>query len=205
MTTKYKKFGKRLFDIVCSLSGLIILLPFLILISLLIKVFSPGPIFFLQERMGMGGNIFKLIKFRSMRISSMQEKNNFTPGDTTRITRLGKFIRRTKIDELPELINVLRGEMSLVGPRPEVPEYRNLYAGKYDDVLTLRPGITDWASIKYCNEEELLAKSSNPEAIYLNKIFWDKLEMNLEYVKNMSFWTDLRILFATVLRIIAPG
>jgi lipopolysaccharide/colanic/teichoic acid biosynthesis glycosyltransferase len=200
----YENYGKRLFDVICSLSGLVILSPLFILISVLMKIGSPGQIFFLQERMGRGGDNFKLIKFRSMHINPAQEKKGFTPGDDTRVTRLGKFIRKTKIDELPELINVFKGEMSLVGPRPEVPEYRRIYVGKFEAVLSLRPGITDPASIKYRNEEELLAKSADPEETYCEVILPDKLGINLKYTGNISFRNDLKILVKTVVKVVFP-
>jgi lipopolysaccharide/colanic/teichoic acid biosynthesis glycosyltransferase len=200
----YENFGKRLFDVICSLSGLVILSPLFILISVLIKIGSLGPIFFLQKRMGKRGDNFKLIKFRSMHINPAQEKKGFTPGDDTRVTRLGKFIRKTKIDELPELINVFKGEMSLVGPRPEVPEYRRIYVGKFEAVLSLRPGITDLASIKYRNEEELLAKSADPEEMYCEVILPDKLGINLKYTGNISFRDDLKIIVKTVVKVVFP-
>jgi lipopolysaccharide/colanic/teichoic acid biosynthesis glycosyltransferase len=194
----YENFGKRLFDVICSLSGLVILSPLFILISVLMKIDSPGPIFFLQKRMGKGGDNFKLIKFRSMRINFEQEKRGFTPGDNTRITRVGEFLRKTKIDELPELINVFKGDMSLVGPRPEVPRYRDAYTGEFADVLSLRPGITDLASIKYRNEEELLSQSPDAEKMYCELILPDKLRLCLKYKKIIGFKTDLEIIFATL-------
>jgi len=197
----YENFGKPVFDVICSLGGLVVLSPFFILISVLIKIDSPGPIFFLQERIGKGGNNFKLIKFRSMRINFEQEKRGFTPGDDTRITKLGKILRRTKIDELPELVNVLKGDMSFVGPRPEVPKYRHVYTGEFAPVLSLRPGITDLASIKYRNEEELLNQSPDAEKMYGEVILPDKLSLCLKYKEIISFKTDLKIIFATLGRV----
>ena len=194
----YKDLGKRFFDLICSFVGFIILSPLLVLVAIFIKLDSKGPIFFFQERMGKDGKIFKLIKFRSMHVDPVQEKKGFTPGDRSRITKVGKFIRKTKIDELPELINVIKGDMSLVGPRPEVPNYKHIYTGKYKEILSLKPGITDPASIKYKDEEEILAKYDNPEEIYVNRILPDKLEMNLRYKDNITFFNDLRIILATI-------
>jgi len=179
----------------------LVLSPFFILISFLIKITSPGPVFFLQKRMGKGGYTFKLIKFRSMHVNPVEEINEFTPGDDTRITKFGKILRRTKIDELPELINVFSGDMSLVGPRPEVPKYRHVYVRKFEPILSLRPGITDLASIKYRDEERLLAKSPNPDQVYRNEILPDKLQLVLKYMDNISFKTDLKIIFLTLMRL----
>ena len=197
----YKNCGKRLFDFICATVGFAIICPFLVLVAILIKLDSKGPVFFFQQRMGKDGKIFRLIKFRSMYIDPKKEKEGFTPGDSSRITRIGRIIRKTKIDELPELINVIKGDMSLVGPRPEVPKYRSFYSGKYREVLKLRPGITDLASIKYRNEEEILEKSDDPEKTYTEVILPDKLELALEYKKKMSFFTDLKIIFSTILRL----
>jgi len=199
----YENCGKRLFDFICATVGFAIISPFLVLVAILIKLDSKGPVFFFQQRMGKDGKIFRLIKFRSMYVDTKKEKEGFTPGDSSRITRIGKIIRKTKIDELPELINVIKGDMSLVGPRPEVPKYRRFYSGKYREVLKLRPGITDLASIKYRNEEEILEKNDDPEKTYTEVILPDKLELALEYKKKMSFSTDLKMIFSTILRLFA--
>jgi lipopolysaccharide/colanic/teichoic acid biosynthesis glycosyltransferase len=198
----YKTCGKRIFDFVCALIGFLVLSPLLVIIAILIKVESKGPVFFFQERMGKEGKIFRLVKFRSMYVDPAQEKKGFTPGDSSRITRIGKFIRKTKIDELPELINVIKGEMSLVGPRPEVPRYKHIYDAEYRAVLTLKPGITDPASIKYKDEEEILARSSDPEKMYIETILPDKLKINLSYLKEISFCNDLKIILDTIVRLI---
>jgi lipopolysaccharide/colanic/teichoic acid biosynthesis glycosyltransferase len=158
----YENFGKRLFDIVCSFLGLAALSPFLSVVSLLIKIDSQGSVFFFQKRMGRNGRLFNLIKFRSMIVVHNPQECQFNPGDKSRVTRIGRFIRKTKIDELPELLNVLKGDMSFVGPRPEVLKYRHIYTGEFAPVLSLRPGITDLASMKYRNEEELLNQSLDP-------------------------------------------
>ena len=201
----YENFGKRLLDLICSLSGLVILSSLFILISVLIKIGSPGPLFFFQKRIGKRGKDFRLIKFRSMYSDRSREKKGFHPGDGSRVTRLGKVLRKTKIDEFPGLINVLKGDMSLVGPRPEVPEYRHIYVGEFESVLSLRPGITDLASIKYRNEEDLLSQSPDPEKMYCEVILPDKLRLCLKYKKMIGFKTDLRIIFATLGRVLGKG
>ncbi|MCL0082936.1 sugar transferase [Thermodesulfovibrionales bacterium] len=199
---KYEKFGKRLFDIVCSFWGLVLLSPFLAIAALLIKIDSPGPVFFFQKRIGKGGREFSLIKFRSMYVDQTQEREGFNPGDGSRTTRLGKILRKTKIDEFPELVNVLKGDMSFVGPRPEVPRYRHIYTGEFAPVLLLRPGITDLASMKYRNEEEMLSQSLNPEKMYSEVILPDKLRLCLKYKEMIGFKTDLKIIFATLRRVL---
>lgn len=201
----YENFGKRLFDIVCSFLGLALLSPFLALIALLIKIDSPGSIFFFQERMGRNGRLFNLIKFRSMTVVHNPQECQFNPGDASRVTRIGRFIRKTKIDELPELVNVLKGDMNFVGPRPEVPKYRHVYTGEFAPVLSLRPGITDLASIKYRNEELLLRQGSDPEKMYGEVILPDKLRLCLKYKEMISFKTDLKIIFSTLGRVLGKG
>lgn len=198
MPNKYERFGKRLFDMICSIVGLLLLSPLFAVVSLLIKIDSPGPIFFSQKRMGRDCKLFNLIKFRSMTAINNPGECQFNPGDESRVTRIGRFLRKTKIDELPELLNVFIGDMSIVGPRPEVLKYRHIYAGKFTSLLSLRPGITDFASIKYRNEEELLRQSPHPEKMYREKILQDKLELCLKYKQMISFKTDLSIIFATL-------
>ncbi|MCX5852791.1 MAG: sugar transferase [Deltaproteobacteria bacterium] len=198
----YQIVGKRLFDMVVSIFFLVVLFPLLIVVALLIKLDSPGPVFFIQDRMGKGGRNFRLMKFRTMYVDKVEESKFFAPGSTMRITRCGKILRDTKIDELPQLINVLKGEMSFVGPRPEVSKYRHVYRGMFEQVLTLKPGITDWASIKYRNEEELLCKSGNPEVMYEKEVLPDKLKMAVEYKKEIGFMNDMKILITTLLRVI---
>lgn len=199
---KYEKFGKRLFDIVCSFLGLAALSPFLSVVSLLIKIDSQGSVFFFQKRMGLNGRLFNLIKFRSMIVVHNPQECQFNPGDKSRVTRIGRFIRKTKIDELPELLNVLKGDMSFVGPRPEVLKYRHIYTGEFAPVLSLRPGITDLASIKYRNEEELLNQSQDAEKMYCELILPDKLRLCLKYKEMIGFKTDLKIIFATLGRVL---
>lgn len=190
---------KRLFDFVASLFGLIILSPLFFLVALLIKITSKGPILFKQKRIGKNGNIFTLVKFRSMKIFQQNATTVSIKGDD-RITAVGVFLRRFKIDELPELWNVLIGEMSLVGPRPDVPGFADLLEGGDRLVLKLRPGITGPASLKYANEEEILAKVEHPEQYNKEVIFPDKVRINLDYYHRQNIWLDLKIIFATIFR-----
>ena len=184
---------KRLFDFTASLFGLIILFP------LFIKISSNGPIFFRQERIGKNGAIFTLVKFRSMKTLQQSATTVSVKGDV-RITPVGVFLRRFKLDELPELWNVLVGEMSLVGPRPDVPGFADLLEGNDRLVLKLRPGITGPASLKYANEEEILAKVTHPEQYNNEVIFPDKVRINLDYYYRQNIWLDLKIIFATIFR-----
>ncbi|MBT4217195.1 MAG: sugar transferase [Flavobacteriales bacterium] len=190
---------KRIFDFSSSLLGLVILFPLLILISFAIKIGSSGPILFSQKRVGKDGKQFILIKFRSMMIN--QESNNTaTAKGDDRITTIGVFLRKYKLDELPELWNVLKGEMSLVGPRPDVPGYADNLKGEDRKILKLRPGITGTASLKYVNEEEILSAQDDPQKYNDEVIFPDKVKVNLEYYKNQSLWLDIKIIFATIFR-----
>ena len=188
---------KRLFDIIFSFLGLIILLPLFIIVPILIKVDSSGPIFFLQERVGLHGKYFKIIKFRSMKVNQ-NDSLTVTLKNDKRITRIGRKLRKYKIDEIPELMNVLIGDMSFVGPRPDVPGYTDLLKGNDRNILKLRPGITSLASIKYSNEEQLLLEQEDPIAYNDDVIFPDKVKMNLNYYENNNIWIDIKIIFATV-------
>lgn len=189
---------KRAFDIFFSLTGLLLLSPFFILVGLLIKLDSKGPIFFSQERIGRHFKPFRILKFRTM------VRCNNGPLITTaidqRITRIGKYLRRYKIDELPQLLNVLKGDMSLVGPRPEVKKYVALFESDYRKILTVRPGITDPASIMYKNEEDLLAVSRDYEEFYIKKILPDKIRLSLKYIEHPSIVKDTLIIFKTLLK-----
>ena len=188
---------KRLFDIIASASGLLLTLWLFLLLALWIKCDSAGPVFFRQERVGRGGKPFRILKFRTMRPDS-DRGIQITVGETdSRITRSGRFIRKWKLDELPQLINVLRGEMSLVGPRPETPKYVAYWTAEQRHVLDVRPGITDPASIRYRNENEMLAGRENPERYYIEVLMQEKLGLQLEYVRHHSFWGDIAILFQT--------
>ena len=192
---------KRLFDIILSFFGIIILIPVFIIVSILIKISSSGPVFFLQERVGLNGKIFKIIKFRTMKINQ-EISLTITIENDNRITKIGKYLRRYKIDEIPELLNVLFGDMSFVGPRPDVPGYADLLEGENRNILKLRPGITSRASIKYANEEKLLLNHDDPIAFNNKVIFPDKVEMNLNYYKNNNIWIDIKIIFATLYAIL---
>ena len=193
---------KRGIDILFSLIGLICLFPFFIFISFLIFITSKGGVFFVQLRVGKNNKDFKLYKFRTMVLNS-DNKGLLTVGNNDkRITKLGYYLRKNKLDELPQLINVLNGTMSLVGPRPEVRKYVNLYNSEQKSILDVKPGITDLASIMYFNENEILANSVNPEQTYINEIMPIKLELNKQYINEMSLFTDLKIIFKTFIKLI---
>ena len=194
---------KRLFDIFFSIIGLTILIPIFLLISLLIIIDSKGGIFYKQVRVGLNGKDFTLLKFRSMRANSDRQGLLTVGGRDNRITRMGYFIRKYKLDELPQLINVLLGEMSLVGPRPEVRKYVDMYTTEQKKVLNIKPGITDFASIEYSNENELLGNATNPEQVYINEIMPAKLNLNLKYISEQGFMTDMKIIFRTILKIMS--
>lgn len=190
---------KRAFDIVCAAAGLVVLLPFLALIAVAIKLDSPGPVFFRQERVGKDGVPFRIHKLRSMRVAQPDQTRQITVGDDARITRVGRLIRQWKLDELVQLIDVLQGKMSLVGPRPEVPKYVALYPASLRAlVLSVRPGITDPASIHFRDESAILGRAADPEATYRDVILPKKLQLQAEYVRSQSFGGDLRIIFHTL-------
>jgi lipopolysaccharide/colanic/teichoic acid biosynthesis glycosyltransferase len=193
---------KRLFDIFFSFIGLIILfIPFLI-ISLIIVIDSRGGVFYKQVRVGKDGKDFKLFKFRSMRTDADKAGLLTVGGRDNRITKVGYYIRKYKVDELPQLINVFVGDMSLVGPRPEVRKYVDMYNEQQRLVLSVKPGITDYASIEYSNENEILGKASEPEKVYINEIMPAKLDLNLKYIKDQGVLTDLKIIFKTIFKIL---
>lgn len=188
---------KRLFDIFLSGFGLILLSPLFLVIAIWIKLDSRGPIFYRQVRVGRNNSEFRIFKFRSMRIGSDKGSLVTIGGRDPRITRSGYFIRKFKIDELPQLINVFIGDMSLVGPRPEVRHYVNYWTPEQMHVLDVRPGITDPASIKFRNENELLAKADDPEKYYIEVIMQEKIRLYLDYVEKSSFWYDIKLIFQT--------
>ena len=190
---------KCLFDRVASLLGLLVLWPVLIIIALLIKVRMPGgPVIFKQQRVGRNGELFTMYKFRSMTVS--HSGSSVSVAGESRITPLGSILRKYKLDELPELWNVLKGDMSFVGPRPDVPGYADRLQGENRLILKLRPGITGPASLKYANEEEILAQVSNPVKYNDEVIFPDKVRVNLNYYHNHTFWGDIRLIFQTIFR-----
>jgi lipopolysaccharide/colanic/teichoic acid biosynthesis glycosyltransferase len=188
---------KRLFDVCFSFLGLVILSPLFLIIIALIFFTMQGKVFFIQPRVGRGGNIFQLYKFRTMFNAPLKVAGVFNPGDKSRITHLGKLLRKYKLDELPQLYNVFKGDMSLVGPRPETEEWINVYPEKWEFVLNLRPGITDNASIEFRNEEDILAACENPAELYRNVILPKKLDYYTIYAKQHTFLGDLRIILRT--------
>ena len=194
---------KRLFDIISSGCGLIVLSPIFIVIAIWVKLDSKGPVFYRQIRVGKDNKDFRLFKFRSMKIGADRQGLITVGGRDPRVTRSGYYIRKYKLDELPQLINVFIGDMSVVGPRPEVRKYVDLYTPEQMRVLSVRPGITDLASIRYRNENELLETVDDPETYYREVIMQDKLKINLEYVDNRSFWGDIKLIFATLYAIVA--
>lgn len=193
---------KRLFDIVMSFIGLILLSPIFLVIAIWIKLDSKGPVFYKQNRVGKDGKDFKIFKFRSMRQGSDKQGLITVGGRDPRVTNSGYYIRKYKLDEFPQLINVFLGDMSIVGPRPEVRKYVDLYTEEQLKVLSVRPGITDIASIKYRNENDLLEKAEDADKMYIEIIMPDKLKYNLEYINKKSFIYDIRLIFETLLRII---
>ena len=194
---------KRLFDIVASGFGLFLLSPLFLLVAIWIKLDSPGPVFYRQVRVGRYNRDFRIFKFRSMRVGADKGSLVTIGGRDPRVTRSGYFIRKFKVDELPQLINVFIGDMSLVGPRPEVRHYVDYWTKDQLHVLDVRPGITDPASIKFRNENELLEKAEDPEKYYIEVIMQEKLRLYLEYVDNHSFWYDIKLIFQTFVAIIA--
>ena len=192
---------KRLFDILSASVVLLLFSPLLLLIACIIQCGSKGGIFYRQERIGKNGKIFRLYKFRTMRPNSDKGSLITIGGRDQRITKEGYFLRKYKLDELPQLINILKGEMSVVGPRPEVKKYVDLYTETQRKVLDVKPGLTDWASISYIDENEILGKSSNPEKTYIEEIMPAKLALNLKYIEDISLLTDLKIIFLTFFKI----
>jgi lipopolysaccharide/colanic/teichoic acid biosynthesis glycosyltransferase len=194
--------NKRTFDLVTALLGLVLLSPLLLLVALLIKMDSKGPIFFRQERMGKGFHPFRIYKFRTMVHDAPRRGGPITFGADPRITRLGRVLRRSKIDELPQLINVLRGEMSFVGPRPEVRPYVELFRDDYKEILQVLPGITDLASVQYRDEGEVLGRFADPEAAYVGHILPEKINLAKAYIRQSSLFFDITLLLKTLLRLV---
>ena len=190
-------FLKRCFDIAASAMGLLFLMLPFIVIAVIIKVTSRGPVFFRQVRVGKNGKEFRIFKFRTMVVDAEKKGMQITVGADSRITGIGKFLRKTKIDELPQLINVFVGQMSFVGPRPEVPKYVAMYSEYQRNILRIKPGITELASIVYRDENDVLAKSDDPEATYINDIMPKKIALNMEYMQKLGFWYDIKLIFMT--------
>jgi lipopolysaccharide/colanic/teichoic acid biosynthesis glycosyltransferase len=191
---------KRGWDIVVAGSGLVIISPLLIIAAVLVKLTSRGPVLFRHERIGLGGRPFKMLKFRTMVQDAPAKGGPITFGDDPRITSFGKVLRRTKIDEMPQLVNVLKGDMSLVGPRPEVAHYVEMFRADYEEILRVRPGMTDLASIRYIDEATILGEASDPEAEYVHRVLPEKIRLAKEYVRRQSFLFDLTIIFGTFFR-----
>ena len=196
-----QKVVKRLFDIVFSATALLVFSPFFILICVLILFSGKGGVFFRQVRVGQNNKDFKIFKFRTMKPDSHKSGLLTVGMKDNRITKVGYCLRKFKMDEVPQLINVLLGDMSVVGPRPEVRKYVELYNVEQMKVLSVRPGITDFASLKYFNENEVLGKSANPEKTYVEVVMIEKLNINMEYIKNPSLLTDLKVIAKTIFRI----
>ena len=193
----------RLLDIIFSILGIIILLPLFLIICLIIKADSKGGCFFIQERIGEGGKPFGILKFRTMRCGADADGLLTIGTHDRRITRVGSFLRKTKIDELPQLWNVLKGEMSIVGPRPEVEKYVLLYTEEQRRVLSVRPGITDYASIEYVNENEILSQASDPDRAYIEKVMPHKIKLSMRYLEHYCVSEYLKIIFLTLKKIIS--
>lgn len=199
---KPQLIAKRAMDIVLSACALAVLCPLLLLIALAILIDDPGPVFYRQVRVGRNGKTFRIFKFRSMVMDADKKGLAITVGRDSRITRVGAVLRKTKLDELAQLLNVLLGQMSFVGPRPEVPKYVELYTPYQRQVLLVRPGITDYASIAYRNENDLLAGAPNPEAMYIEQIMPDKIELNMKYLREISPLADIRLILKTIVAVI---
>lgn len=191
--------AKRAFDVAASLAGVILASPLFAGVALAVKADSPGPVFFRQERVGLGGRRFRIWKFRTMYVQQPAGSRRITVGADPRITSVGAFVRRYKLDELPQLFNVIAGDMSLVGPRPELPEYVESYPPRTREiVLSVRPGITDSASVEYRDESEILARAEDPEREYRDVVLPHKLALAERYVQSWSLWLDIRLIFATL-------
>ena len=199
---KPQLIAKRAMDIVLSACALAILWPLLLLIALAIWIDDPGPVFYRQVRVGRNGKTFRIFKFRSMVMDADKKGLAITVGRDSRITRVGAVLRKTKLDELAQLLNVLFGQMSFVGPRPEVPKYVELYTPYQRQVLLVRPGITDYASIAYRNENDLLAGAEDPEKMYIEQIMPDKIELNMKYLREISPLADIRLILKTIVAVI---
>jgi lipopolysaccharide/colanic/teichoic acid biosynthesis glycosyltransferase len=192
---------KRMFDIVVAAVALVVLFPLLVLTALLIKLDSPGPIFFRQERIGRNFRPFGIYKFRTMVQEASAHGGLITVGEDRRITRVGRILRKTKVDEIPQLINILKGEMAIVGPRPEIRYYVELFRRDYEEILKVRPGLTDLASLKYRDEASLLGKAANPEAEYMTRVLPEKIRLAKDYLRRSSFLFDLSLILKTLFKL----
>ena len=202
--SRFDAVARRLFNCVASSLGLLVLSPVLLVVAASVRLDSPGPILFRQRRVGRDGATFDILKFRSMRTNAEELGGQLTVGADARITKTGRFIRAWKLDELPQLFNVVRGEMDLVGPRPEVPKYVALYDEEQREVLSVRPGITDPASVEFRNESELMATHPDPERLYVEEIMPRKLALNLEYLRGRTLLSDIGVIFSTLAAVARP-
>ncbi len=193
---------KRFFDLLFSFIGLLLLLPLFVITAIMIKVDSPGPIFFRQERIGKNFRRFMIYKFRTMVVDAEEKGLRITSGGDNRITKVGRILRKFKIDELPQLYNVLKGDMSLVGPRPEVIKYVEWYKADYERILSIRPGITDISSMTFRNEESILQGVDDPEQYYVHVLLPEKMRLAREYIQNVSFFYDVKLIFKTLYHVI---
>jgi lipopolysaccharide/colanic/teichoic acid biosynthesis glycosyltransferase len=195
---------KRAFDLLAAGLGLILLSPLLALVAIWIKIDSEGPVFFRQERLGRGFRPFWIYKFRTMLADAPKRGGPITFGPDPRITRVGRFLRKTKLDELAQLLNVIKGEMSLVGPRPEIPQYVKMFELDYAEILKVRPGMTDLASLKFRDEAEILGRAGNPQEEYVRHVLPAKIKLAKEYIRRASIWSDVRLILKTLLALCRP-
>jgi lipopolysaccharide/colanic/teichoic acid biosynthesis glycosyltransferase len=198
----YARAWKRVIDMALAIASLIILSPIFLIVPILIKLDSPGPVFFLQERVGKDFKKFKIIKFRTMVVEAPKLGNTITKKSDERITRVGKFLRKFKIDEMPQIINVLKGDMSVVGPRSDVEKYVNMFKDDFREILRVRPGMAGYVITRFRNEEEILEKYENLEEGYIKEVLPRKIALDKEYVKNISFWNDIKIFLLTFLSVV---
>lgn len=192
---------KRLFDILASLTGLVLFFPLIIVISLAVKLTSHGPIFYRGKRTGLNGGSFKIFKFRTMVNNAEKIGGPSTAQNDPRMTSIGKFLRKYKLDELPQLLNIIKGEMSFVGPRPQVEKYTKLYSAEEKIILSVKPGLTDYASLKFINLDQILG-DHNVDEKYLREIEPEKNKLRIKYVKEQSFWGDIKIIFFTIIQVL---
>lgn len=197
----YKKFGKRYVDVFFAFWGIVVLSPLFILIALLVKVSSKGPVLFKQQRVGRDFKVFNIYKFRSMFINAPSMGPSVTSSNDPRITRIGKILRKTKLDELPQLFNVLKGDMSFIGPRPEVQKFVDYAADSYKNILLIRPGITDYAAVKFSKEEEILSRYEDKERAYKKHVLPTKIDLYKKYISDFGIFTDILILLSTIIKI----
>ena len=202
MTEKFYLFAKRVFDLILASVVLFISFPFFVFFSIAIKLDSKGGVFYRAKRTGKNSRVFKMYKFRSMFENADKIKIFSTSEDDSRITKIGKLMRKYKIDEIPQLMNILKGEMSFVGPRPEVPYYTSMFKGEEKDILSIKPGFTDFASVKFRNEAELLKGSDNPDKAYEELIRPEKIRLQLKYMQKRNFWLDIKIVLKTISKVL---